>query len=160
MVVTLIVMEPGSEWPGHVGDSENVVAIGHDEQTLSQRTKERLDAIRARGQMVREAMLACSDRTDEETVAERAAVAHELLGAVTGSPGRLVLTTRAGASARERRGLLSLAGTLTQKIRETRTSVSVRFGEQGRREIGLADGLGSEVLTHMLLRDPGPALPR
>jgi hypothetical protein len=29
-----VVVEQGSEWPGHVGDCENVVAVGYDKEGL------------------------------------------------------------------------------------------------------------------------------
>jgi hypothetical protein len=45
-VVSLIVMEPGSAWPGHVGDSENVVALGEREEGLLPRIRRTLDSIR------------------------------------------------------------------------------------------------------------------
>jgi hypothetical protein len=43
-VISLIVMEPGSDWPGHVGDSDNVVAGGFDAGGLVQRTRHMLAA--------------------------------------------------------------------------------------------------------------------
>ena len=50
MAITLIVMEPGSEWPGHVRDAEDVVALGNDGEGLLARVEHRLDALRRRGQ--------------------------------------------------------------------------------------------------------------
>jgi hypothetical protein len=43
-VISLIGMEPGSDWPGHVGDSDNVVAGGFDAGRLVQRTRHMLAA--------------------------------------------------------------------------------------------------------------------
>ena len=33
-LVSLIVMEPGSAWPGHVGGSENVVTVSEHEEGM------------------------------------------------------------------------------------------------------------------------------
>jgi hypothetical protein len=151
-VVTLIVMEPGSEWPGHVGESEDVVAVGSDgEQSLLERTRSELDSIRLRGQRVRVALLACNEATDTASVTSRAEVAHELLTTVAAAGfGRLVLTASDRTSMRQRCELLSLAGELSLRIQGMTTTVSVRFGEGRRGEIGLADGIGAEVLTSAL----------
>lgn len=125
-VVSLIVMEPGSEWPGHVRDSENVVEASHRSESLLQRTQRTLAALRQRGQHVRVAVLACSDATDVASAACRARLARELLSAVTtASFGRLVLSSAERASVPLRRELLTLAGTLSQTV--PGTSVHVRF---------------------------------
>jgi len=81
-VVSLIVMEPGSAWPGHVRDSENIVAASYRDEGLLQRTRRTLAALRGRGQQVRVAVLACSHATDVASLARRAQLAHELLAAV------------------------------------------------------------------------------
>lgn len=150
-LVTLIVMEPGSEWPGHVGGSEDVVAVGNGEEGLLERTRAELEWMRGRGQRVRVAVVACNGATDPEAVERRATVAHELLTAVSATGfGRLVLTTLDGTSTRQRRELLSLAGELSHRVRGATAMVSVRFGRADRREIGLSDGLGAEVVMHAL----------
>jgi len=74
-VVSLIVMEPGSAWPGHVGDSENVVAVGEREDGMSRRIRSILDALRRRGEEIRVAVLACNEATDVVSPE----LAHELL---------------------------------------------------------------------------------
>src|SRR5271155_83494 len=109
-IVSLIVMEPGSVWPGHVGGSENVVAVGEHEEGLLQRIRQRLDLLRQRGERIRVAVLACNEATDEASAARRAELAQELLTAVatTGS-GRLVLSAAERASMQLRRELLLLA---------------------------------------------------
>jgi hypothetical protein len=147
-LVTLIVMEPGSEWPGQVWDSDNVLAVANDEQGLLERTRARLDSMRQRGQLVRVAVLACNEAADPSSVTRRADLARELLSAVAATGfGRLVLTTTDRLSMRQRCELLSLVGDLSTAIRGARATVSVRFGEPSRREIGLADGIGGEVLA-------------
>jgi hypothetical protein len=125
-VVSLIVMEPGSEWPGHVRDSENVVAAGHRNEGLLQRTQRTLEALHQRGQHVRVAVLACSDAIDAASATSRERLARELLSAVTATGcGRLVLSSVDRASTPLRRELLSLAGTLSQTV--PGSSVHVRF---------------------------------
>jgi hypothetical protein len=64
--------------------------------------------------------------------------------------GKLVLTAPGRASMRQRCELLSLAGELSQRLRGATATVSLRFGEGGRRELGSSDGIGGEVLTHTL----------
>ncbi len=125
-VVSLIVMEPGSRWPGHVRDSENIVAASHLGEGLLQRTQRTLEGLLQRGQHVRVAVLACSDATDAVALACRAQLARELLAAVavTGY-GRLVLSSAEHASISLRRELLTLAGALSQTV--LGTSVRVRF---------------------------------
>ena len=132
-VVSLIVMEPGSVWPGHVRDSENVVAVGHREEGLVQRTHLTLTALRQRGQQVRVAVLACNEAVDEASIASRALLARELLTAVSTTRfGRLVLSAADRTSMQVRRELLSLAGALTHSLRGA--SVQVTFNTNGSRE--------------------------
>jgi hypothetical protein len=127
-VVSLIVMEPGSQWPGHVRDSENIVAVGHDPDGLVDRTRQTLASLRTRGQQVRVAVLACNEATDVASVATRAQLAQELLTAVAGTRfGRLVLTSVERASVQLRRELLSLVGALSHSLRGA--SVRVTFNE-------------------------------
>src|SRR5271155_2616421 len=118
--VSLIVMEQGGAWPGRVGDSENVVAAHDDGEVLLQKTLRKLDSLRRQGQHLRIAVLACNAETDRASVARRAEVAHELLGAVAAAGfGRLVLSTANGASLPLRRELLSLANALGQTFAGT-----------------------------------------
>jgi hypothetical protein len=127
-LVSLIVMEPGSAWPGHVGDSENVIAVGEREEGLLPRVREKLDALRRRGGRVRVAVLACNEATDVASLARRAELAHELLAAVSAVGfGRLLLTAGERASMQLRRDLLSLADTLTDARGGDAATVSVRF---------------------------------
>jgi hypothetical protein len=127
--VALIVVEQGSEWPGHVVNCENVVAVGADQEGLLQRTRQGLDSLRRRGHYLRVAMLACNEATDLASVAHRAEVAHELLTAVSAVGfGRLLLSATDHASIRVRDELLSLAGVLRQRLLGSAATVSVRFG--------------------------------
>jgi hypothetical protein len=129
-VVTLIVMEPGSEWPGHVGDSEDVVAVANDDDGLLERTRKKVASMRQQGEHVRVAVLACNQEADPSSVSRRAEVAHELLTSVTAAGfGRLVLTASDRVSMGQRCELLSLAGELSQSLRGATANVSVRFGE-------------------------------
>jgi glutamate racemase len=123
-------MEPGSAWPGHVGDSENVVTVVEREEGLLQRIRERLDSLRRRGEHVRIAVLACNEATDVASVARRAELAQELLAAVASAGfGRLVLTAAERASIQLRRNLLSLADTLIHTRCGQAVTVSVRLHE-------------------------------
>ena len=124
--VSLIVMEPGSEWPGHVQGSENVVTMGLRDEGLLPRTQHRLALFAERGQRVRVAVLACNAATDLTATAQRTDVAHALLDAVAAARfGRLVLSASDGAPVRLRCELVSLAGDLSLARRDT--SVSLRF---------------------------------
>jgi hypothetical protein len=126
--VALIVMEPGSMWPGKTGTSEHVVVAG-DHPGLSCRAANRLVAIHQEGHRVRVAVLACNGATDPEAVERRAALAHQLLGAVVCTRfGRLVLTSGDRVCTEVRRDLLSLAGALSCRLEGTLATVSIRFG--------------------------------
>jgi glutamate racemase len=124
---TMIVMEPGSDWPGHIGDSTHVVAFSHGSEDLLQRTEERLGALRRRNHGVHIAVLACNAATGSAS-AGRPSLARTLLGAVSGtSHGRLILCASSQASHQLRRELFALTGTLTEEIRGTTASVSLKF---------------------------------
>jgi hypothetical protein len=126
--VSLIVMEPGSRWPGKTGASEHVVVAG-DHPGLLHRAANRLVGIHQEGHRVRVAVLACNDATDPEAIERRAALAHQLLGAVACTRfGRLVLTSGDRVCSEVRRDLLSLAGVLSCKLEGTVATVSIRFG--------------------------------
>src|ERR1700733_14563927 len=123
-MVSLVVMEPGSEWPGHVGQNSNLVAFSQKGAKLLQRTREELDALRRDQHNVRVAVLACNGEIDGEANGYRVQVAHTLLGAVTGTTfGRLVLSAGGGASLLVRQELLALAGTLSEQLRGTTATV-------------------------------------
>jgi hypothetical protein len=129
-MVSLVVMEPGSEWPGHVGGYANLVAFSQGGEKLLQRTHEKLDALRRRQQDVRVAVLACNGEMEGDAEGYRAQVAHTLLAAVTSTTfGRLVLSASGRASLRLREELLSLTGTLSEQIQGTTATVSLRFTE-------------------------------
>jgi hypothetical protein len=137
-VVSLIVMEPGSAWPGHVGDSENVVAVGEKEEGLLHRIRQKLDALRLRGERVRVAVLACNEATDAASAQRRAELARELLSVVAAAGfGRLVLSAAERAPTPLRHELLALAGVLSHTRRGAATVVSVRFCDaiEGRTEL-------------------------
>ena len=130
-VVSLIVMEKGSEWPGHVGDSESLVAMNVGEDASLERTRQRLELLRHQGTQVRVALLACAEGADDASARRRAELAHELLAAVTvATCGRLALCAPDRASLRLRQELMSLAGELSDHLPGTMTTVSVRFGHE------------------------------
>ena len=143
VVVSLIVMEPGSEWPGHVGETENVVELGEHEEPLLQRVRSRLDSLRVKGARVRVAVLACNEAADAASAARREELALELLAGVAAVGfGRLVLNAAAHASAQLRLELLSLAGSLSHACAGG-AIVSVKFNEpDGRRWLVPVQGVG------------------
>jgi len=127
--MTLIVMEPGSEWPGHIGGSDDLVVLGSQPDGLRQKTRERLELLRRRGAHLRVAVLACNEALDVTSVVRRSEVARELLSALPRDGfGRLLLTTADHAPAPLRCELLSLAGGLSHEVRSTTLTVSLRFG--------------------------------
>ena len=128
-VVSLIVMEPGSDWPGHVGDTENIVAAGSGGTALLERTRRTVDLLRMRGQCVRVAVLACCEQAGLESARCRAEIATQLLIAIAPAAlGRLFLCTGDRPSLRLRHELLALAGVLCHELRGTTSAVAVRFG--------------------------------
>lgn len=132
-MVSLVVMEPGSEWPGHVGDSANLIAFSQHGEKLLRRTQEKLDALRRGRRDVRVAVLACNAETDGGVEGWRAQVARALLGAVSDTAfGRLVLSVSERASLRLRQELFSLTGELGQELQGTTATVSLRFTEASR----------------------------
>jgi hypothetical protein len=128
--VSLIVMEQGGAWPHRVAESEDVVVVHDDSEALLQRTLQKVESLRRRGQHLWVAVLACNAATDRMSVARRAEVANELLRAVAAVGfGRLLLSTAHDASARLRRELLTLADALSQTFAGTAAAVTVRFGD-------------------------------
>jgi hypothetical protein len=145
--VSLIVMEPGSAWPGHVHGSENIVTIGLRDEGLLPTTQHRLALFAERGQRVRVAVLACNAATDVAATADRADVAHALLGAVAAARfGRLVLSASDSAPIRLRCELVSLAGALSLAHRDT--AICLRF-------IRAVDGVVSTLRRSALRRSTG-----
>jgi hypothetical protein len=139
--VSLIVMEHGSEWPGHVGNTGDVVAMSCGSEELVQRTRQGLAALRRRGQQVRIAVLACSDVMDASARTRRVEVLAELLAAVNAARfGRVVLSTDERASANLRSELLSLAEALRPRLQGTSATVSVRFGPPAEESARLSHG--------------------
>ena len=126
--VSMVVMEPGSEWPGQIGDSTNLVAFCQGGEELVRRTQARLGALLAAKQIVRVAVLACNGTTDGATAGRRTRLAQMLLGVmVRTTRGRLVFSASGDASHRLREELLALADTLTAELRGTTTTISLRF---------------------------------
>jgi hypothetical protein len=126
----MIVMEPGSDWPGQVGDATNLVAFGHGCDDLLRRTQDKLGVLRRSKQVVRVAVLACSATSGGVASVGRAQLARALLGAVVSTnSGRLVLTASARTSQQLLQELLVLAGALAEELRGTTATVSLRFAE-------------------------------
>jgi hypothetical protein len=102
--------------------------------------------LRRQGHYLRVAVLACNDATDLASAAHRAEVARELLTAVsTVGFGRLLLSATDHASMQVRGELLSLAGALTQSLRGSSATVSVRFGGATNERVSLPQRIGAKV---------------
>jgi glutamate racemase len=126
----MIVMEPGSEWPGQIGDTTNLVAFGHGCDDLLRRTVDRLGVLRRSKQVVRVAVLACNAATGNAAAVGRAQLARALLGAVASTnSGRLVLSASGRTSQQLLQELFALAETLADELRGTSATVSLRFTE-------------------------------
>jgi glutamate racemase len=124
----MIVMEPGSDWPGQVGDETNVVLPGDGSEDLLHKTEEKLEALRRGNHLVRVAVLACNGAEGAAAPTARAQLARMLFGAVTVAlHGRLILSASTTATLQLREELLRLAGALTEGLRGTRATVSVQF---------------------------------
>jgi hypothetical protein len=133
-MVSLVVMEPGSEWPRQVGNHPNLIAFTQKGEKLLQRTQEELETLRRGQQNVRVAVLACNGDADGGVDGYRAKIARSLLASVTSTTfGRLVLSAKGGASLRVRQELLALAGTLSEQLRGTTATLSLRFTAPSRR---------------------------
>jgi hypothetical protein len=134
----MIVMEPGSDWPGQVGDATSLVAFGHGCDDLLQRTQNELGILRRSKQVIRVAVLACNAATGSVASVGRAQLARALLGAVAStSSGRLLLTASGQASPPLLQELLGLAEALTEEVRGTSVTVSLRFADAPRARVGL-----------------------
>jgi hypothetical protein len=126
----MIVMEPGSEWPGPIGDATNLVAFGHGCDDLLRRTQDKLGVLQRSKQVVRVAVLACNAATGHAAAIGRARLARALLGAVASTTsGRLVLSASGRTSQQLLQELLALAGALAEELRGTSATVSLRFTE-------------------------------
>jgi hypothetical protein len=123
----MIVMEPGSAWPGQVGNCANLVAFSQGCDDLLRGTQERLVALSRNKQAVRVAVLACNAATGG-AAGNRAQLARTLLGAVARTTcGRLVLSTGGPTSRELLQELLALAESLAEELRGTTATVSLRF---------------------------------
>lgn len=127
-MTAIVVMEPGSDWPGQIGDSMNVVASCDGGDDLFQRMQEKIGILHSSKKAVRVAVLACNTATDHAAVDRRARLARGLLGAVTFcTHGRLILESSGRAPDLLRRELFALAGDLAERVRGTTVTVSLRF---------------------------------
>ena len=126
--LSVVVMEPGSDWPGQVGDSTTLVAFSQGGDELLRRTQSRLKALADHHQSVRVAVLACNGDTEGLTASRRERIARVLLDAVaTASGGRLIVSANRAASHPLREHLFALVGALTKALQGSNASVSLRF---------------------------------
>ena len=129
MSTTMIVMEPGSDWPGPVGECTDLVAFSQGCEDLVQRTQEKLGVLQRSKKAVRVAVLACNALTGDAS-RRRAELARTLLGAIASATcGRLILSASGHASPRLMSELLALSEALTLELRGTTATVSLRFLE-------------------------------
>jgi hypothetical protein len=131
MSIALVVMEPGSAWPGHVGDEETLVVLRSDRDMVAS-ARERLATLERARQHVRVAVLACNGAIDHASGIRRAGVAGDLLAAVSRvQSGRLVLTAPPAPASRHLcQHLLWLVGTLTDRLRGTSATVTLRLTDE------------------------------
>jgi hypothetical protein len=131
--VGLIVMEEGSEWPGQVGGSANVLVFVQNDGLFLERMQQRLEALESQGQRVRVAVLACNGAMDRDACERRRFVGRALLAVVARAGfGRLVLTAHGGSSPHFPEELLSLTDTLRAGVNGARVMVSLRVsGKSG-----------------------------
>lgn len=129
----LVVMEHGSDWPPHLsGAAMGCVVLrqepDEDQGELLRRAYDRIHLIeRAKG-TVSVAVLSCNDEASRAALLGRVPLARTLLASVLRTArGRLDLVVRSSARDRAKHSLVALAGTLTQALFGTSSSVSVRF---------------------------------
>jgi hypothetical protein len=129
--VSFIVMEPGSEWPGHVGTgADDLVAIAGDADALPERTRQALVAVDRKGLRVRLAVLACGEAMDLASRTRRCDVVAALVSAVKHSRfGRVVLSARASTTAELRGELLRVAGSHAHALGDGAGVIAVRFSD-------------------------------
>ncbi len=126
---SVVVMEPGSDSPGQVGDSTTLVAFCQEGEELLCRTQSRLRARAEQRQSVRVAVLACNGQTEGLTASRRQRIAQLLLEAVASTTcGRLIVSANESASHHLREHLFALVGGLTRALQgRGTTTVSLRF---------------------------------
>jgi hypothetical protein len=128
MTTAVVVMEPGSDWPGQIGDSMNVLALSPGGRDDLRRTQETLAVLHRRKQGVHVAALTCGATADARVAGRRAQLAGVLLDTVAaGTDGQLILTASDSARNPARDELLALADTLIERLRGTNATVSLRF---------------------------------
>jgi len=132
----MIVMEPGSDWPGQIGNVTNLVALRHGCGDVLSKTQEKLSALYKGKQTVRVAVLACNAARGEAVAGQRAQLARMLLGAIAcATSGRLILSASRSTSHGLVRELLALAEALAEELRGTTATVSLRLGEASGRAV-------------------------
>jgi hypothetical protein len=130
MTTALVVMEPGGAWPYPIGDSTDLVAFRPAGEDLLQWTEQKIHVLHRSKQNVRVAVLACNSTAGGAAADRRTQLARMLLGVVTSiTRGRLILSASGRASAQLRRELLALAGQLTDDLRGSTATISLRFND-------------------------------
>jgi len=128
MGTTIVVMEPGSDWPGPFGKSAHVLAFGVGADNRYDRTHERLAAMFGGRRDVSVAVLACNASTGAIAAVERIRLGRSMLDALKDvAHGRLVLSASAGSSHELLGDLLELAATLVDGARGSSATVSLNF---------------------------------
>jgi len=130
----IVVMEPGGDWPGQVGDLTSLVAFGPGGEELLRRAEEKVKALRRAKQEIRVAVIACNSATGGVVDIRRVELARLLLRAVKNATrGRLVLSASGRASRQFRQELFALAGELSEELGKSSTTITVRFIETSHR---------------------------
>lgn len=102
--LSLVVMEPGSDWPATIPESTDVLAFGQmhgeEQDELLRRMRDRVRAHARHGEKVACAILSCNESTSEEALSARVSTVRALVAALRRDGGeRLMLVGRDGATA-------------------------------------------------------------
>jgi hypothetical protein len=141
METALVIMELGSEWPGWLARFEPCAPstrciVQQDDDTpndLMDRVTVQLEELKAQGDRVDLAVIACNERTDSSANAARRAIARAVLSIMARRDRSALLFTesqrRAGGS---RQAISNLVSDLAQEWQDSGIQVSVRFGQPSR----------------------------
>jgi hypothetical protein len=136
----LIVVELGAEWPGllqaelsssaGLSGARRVLAQGESESpaAFATRVGAQLDALFARGASLGGAVIACSERLDDDARTARADLARAAAGAMAGGTGgRLLLTASDRNQGRSRVVLTALESKLRAEWQSAAVELKLRF---------------------------------
>jgi hypothetical protein len=126
----LVVLEPGGEWPSSVIRADvDVIAVvePHSEEgSLTRAVQERVARL---GRPVALAVLACNAEANDAATGRRVAITRALLKTVLDTErGHLVINAAGRSTSALRHQLIGLTETLSEGLRGSSSSVTLRFG--------------------------------